>query len=341
MDQPFESDVMDDLTAEPPLSSADDYDDDYDDMVDRYDEEESFTDDMDNYGDSSDGLGDLDSYFDAAIHQELSTGAAAKEGTGLGTAIAEALAAPDSRAFLRRLSQSLRQMAEPAAQSDRQLDRQLDRPGRRTPRTTPTRRQTTQPPATVARLANLAAQLVREEAEPREALDAFLELAETDRANAAVVPVIAGLSLHQALPQVARSSRSQRQQLVQSVSRATQTLAQQQGTHAMAAMPRILEVIDRNAIANHLPQTELPGAIQRITRQVATNADLIHRLIHPTQTTHPKQATHSIHSAHATHAPHKNHSADRMASRHPRQAAKPNEQRLVFDRPVEISIRYL
>jgi hypothetical protein len=294
MDQPFESDVMDDLAAETPLSSAHDH--------------------YDHYGDSGDNLTDLDHHFDATIHRELSGGTASRDPANpvedpIEGAIAAALATPTTDAFLRRLSQSLRQIANQPASAKKN--------GRHSPRGKSSHPSRGASGRAIAQAATLVTQLARSGADAEDALQAFLDLAETEPNNPSVAPVIAGLSLHSTMADEIKGA-AQRQRLVHSVGRATQTLAQQQGSQAMAAMPRILEVVQRNARAQQIPPAELPGAIQRITRQVAANGDLVHRLaqaappIAPTPLP-PQSMT----------------------------VAKGTVQRLVFDRPVELTIRYL
>lgn len=315
MDQPFESDVMDDLAAETPLASAHDHYDHYGEAEDEYDEENSFSDDLDDYGDSGENLTDLDHPFDAAIHQELSGGSASRKPTNsveesVEGAIAAALASPTTDAFLRRLSQSLRQLASETPSAKRN--------GKRPSQRQPSRKSVGSSESTIAPVADLITQLARSGADRPEALEAFIDLADTEPDNRLVAPVIAGLSLHGTLAnQIKGAAQRQRQRLLHSVSRATHTLAQRQGSQAMGAMPRILEVVQRNAKAQQIPPSELPGAIQRITRQVAANGDLVHRL------------------AQATLLPPTVPTPQRVS------VTPGTVQRLVFDRPVELTIRYL
>ncbi|MBD2108956.1 hypothetical protein [Nodosilinea sp. FACHB-13] len=314
MDQPFESDVMDDLAAETPLSSTRDLYDNYEDTEDEYDGEDSFAEGLDDYGDSRDHLSDLDHSFDQAIHQELSTGAQTRGAVrslpnALEAAIAAALSAPSTDTFLRRLSQGLQEIASEPIPARKNGQRSTHR------KTSP--KSTIASGRAITPVANLAAQLARSRAEPQDALEAFLDLADAEPDNPSVAPVIAGLSLHSTLADHLGGTRTQRQRLVHSVSQATQTIAQHHGSQAMAAMPRILDVVQRNASAQQIPPSELPGAIQRITRQVAANDDLVHRLA---QTTLPPAS-----------APTK----QRVT------VTKGTVQRLVFDRPVELTIRYL
>jgi hypothetical protein len=306
MDQPFESDVMDDLAAETPLSSAHTFYDDYDNAEDEYDEEDSFSDHADDYGDSQDSLTDLDHHFDVAIHQELSGGSAVKDvSKTLESAIVAALATPTTDTFLRRLNQDLRQIA---SEPDLSKNNGKRRKAAHKPANSPGR--------SLAPVTTLVAQLARSGADIEEALHAFLDLAETEPVPPSVAPVIAGLSLHSTMPDALKGARAQRQRLLQSVIQATQTLAQQQGSQAMGAIPRILEVVQRNALEQQIPSAELPGAIQRITRQVAANGDLVQRLAH---TLHQHPAPQRI-----------------------KETVTPGTvKRLVFDRPVELTIRYL
>ncbi|HEY9737656.1 MAG TPA: hypothetical protein V6D06_15285 [Trichocoleus sp.] len=314
MDQPFESDVMDDLAAETPLPSEDSYDE-YDDYEAAYDEEDAYADGMDDYGDSSDGLADLDENFDAVIQDELTNGFSPQSSANaLEDAIADTLTADTSDEFLRRLVQGLRQAA-PSAQNGHR-NKSHRRPTHRHAASGSLREpRGQQPPA--ARVADLATQLRREGADEAEALEAFLDLAQTDKKNTAVVPVIAGLAVRSAVPQTPKLPRSLRRRLVHSAGRAAQTLTQQQGLKALRAVPRILETVQRNAAKQQLPLQELPQTIQRITNRVAANTALVNRLSQPS------------------------HHVIRLPGQRPGRVEKPGVQRLVFDRPVEITIRYL
>lgn len=153
-----------------------------------------------------------------------------------------------------------------------------------------------------------------EDSDPSELLQCLARHAEVMDSLEALTPVVAMLSLR-SVPSLLRSSRLE--QLLHNLSQASAELASRNGTEALAAMPRILGVIDHHARRNGLPEAELPAAILRITQQVAGNPGVVERLLH--NPTHPRrEATPSV-------------------------SAPPpcREEKLVIDRPAEITIRYL
>lgn len=321
MDQPFESDVMDDLAADTPHASADESYDDYDDTEDSYDDDDAFGSDGDDYGDSTDRLADLDASFEAVIQHELADEFSPVEREGsLETAIADILGVEESAAFLRRLQQILRS-SKGAAGVDRSLGHRPDpsrRNGHRRHERAQSRRRPSSngrpQPAVIAQAVQLIAPLLRQRADETAVLEACLALAESEPGGLAIAPVVAGLSLRDAMEPLVALPRSLRRRLVQSVVKATQMLTQRHGQSAIRAIPRILAGVQHNALQQRVPMQELPDAILRITQRVAAQPELVSRLARPAQ---------------------------RVIRLPGRDRAAAAEQRLVFDRPVEITIRYL
>lgn len=158
---------------------------------------------------------------------------------------------------------------------------------------------------------------------PEELLQALAEFAASNDAVPAVVPVVAAISLQSLAPFAPERSVDELADLVESLSEASADLAEVHGPEAMAVMPRILSVIQHHARLNRLQPSELPAAIRRITRQVATSGPVVQRLLRqpPRHEPAPLPATASAQGAAAG-------SGHRI-------------QRLVIDRPAEITIRYL
>lgn len=132
-----------------------------------------------------------------------------------------------------------------------------------------------------------------------------------------VTPLVAALSLL-SLPQASKGAwLDHGADLVDSLSQASAELAENNGAEAMAVLPRILAVVDHHATLNELPAEELPETLLRITRQVSANPTVIARLLKQPQAPKAKDQ-------------------EPMSDRAPQAV-----QRLVIDRPAEITIRYL
>jgi hypothetical protein len=165
-------------------------------------------------------------------------------------------------------------------------------------------------------------ELGEQELGPEELLEALAEFAASNDAVPAVVPVVAAISMQSLAPLAPERSVDELADLVESLSEASADLAEVHGPEAMAVMPRILSVIQHHARLNRLQPTELPAAIRRITHQVATSGPVVQRLMRQP----PRRG------------------ADPLPSKASNQAAAGSShriQRLVIERPAEITIRYL
>lgn len=132
-----------------------------------------------------------------------------------------------------------------------------------------------------------------------------------------VAPLVAALSLL-SLPQASQGAWLDHcADLVDSLSQASAELADNNGAEAMAVLPRILAVVDRHAKLNELPTEKLAESILRITRQVSANPDVVARLLKQPQARKANELAQSS------------------------ERAPEAVQRLVIDRPAEITIRYL
>lgn len=345
MDQPFDSDVMDDLAAESPYSPSleqDVWTDEFD--AGAFEDVEEFEDDADlNHLDES-AAGEEDTYsqddrFGDAFEDELSH--EFDEATHQATipqswdaVVAEALSASTLPRFLQRLLRGARQlaltrMAEPQPHKSRPMRRPLRHTnsrysGART--VTAERNGSAQATnltndATVQAIAPFLNQLLAEHpTDNNQALNQVVDWAKTVDSIDAASPVIAGLALRVAIPHVAQFPQSLRLQLVQTTSRSIADLTRQHDIHSVRAIAPILQSVQKVARQRHLPNRELALAILRTARQVATNAELVDRLANSKQTTPTNTQRTATVQRIQTHG---------------------GLQRLVIDGPVEIIIRSL
>lgn len=259
MYQAFEADVMDDLfyDAEGPARtnrSAQTYDA-YDDSFDAYDEYDSYDDSFDAYDeyDSYDEGDDaLDAFEDAMI---------------------DALEAEDSDEFFRRIARGVRRVANVA----RQVGRGVGQVARVV---APIASAIPLPQAqAVARVARVAGRLLADGADEFEAVDALVDLAESEDLLDAAAPAIATMAIHGAMPQAARLPQATRQQLVRATTQTAQAIARRQGTQAVRALPAVVQNAQRVARQQGLPPRALPQVIQRVGARLSRNPQLIRRLV--------------------------------------------------------------
>lgn len=145
-------------------------------------------------------------------------------------------------------------------------------------------------------------------------LQCLADHAEATGAVETIAPVVAMLSLR-SVPSLIHSETLE--DLLHQLSQASTEMVSKNGVEALATMPHILGVIDHHARRNGLPDTELPSAILRITQQVASDPRVVTRILRQ---------------------PHKRSSESPSVEAIP---AKASEEKLLIDRPAEITIRYL
>jgi hypothetical protein len=245
MYQAFEADVMDDLfddAAEGPTYGrrrAQSYD-----AYDDYDAYDGF----DAY-DDGDGY---DAFEDAMV---------------------DALEAEDSDEFLRRIARGVRSAARVAQQVGRGV-------GQVARAVAPIASAIPLPQAqAIARVANVAGRLLADGADEFEALDGLVDLADAEDLLDAAAPAIATMAVHGAMPQAARLPANTRQQLVQATTRTAQTIARQQGTQAVRALPAVVQTAQQVARQQGLPPRALPQVIQQVGARLSRNPQMIRRLL--------------------------------------------------------------
>lgn len=251
MYQAFEADVMDDLfydAAEGPSRtrrSGQAYDA-YSDGFDAYDEGDAF--------DAYDAYDEGDAYD------------AYDEGDAFEDAMADALEAEDSDEFFRRIARVARTVGRGVGRVARAV--------------APIASMIPLPQAqAVARVARVAGRLLADGADEFEAIDALVDLAEAEDLLDAAAPAIATMAIHGTMPQAARLPQAARQQLVRATTQTAQTIARQQGTQAVRALPAVVQTAQRVARQQRVPPTALPRIIQQLGQRLSRNPQMIRRLI--------------------------------------------------------------
>lgn len=250
MYQAFEADVMDDLfydAAEGPARtrrSAQNYDA-YDDEFDAYDDE------FDAY-DADDAFEEGDAFEDAMV---------------------DALEAEDSDEFFRRIARGIRSAANVA----RTVGRGIGSVARVV---APIASAIPLPQAqAIARVARVAGRVLADGADEFEAIDALVDLAETEDLMDAAAPAIATMAVHGTMPQAARLPANTRQQLVRATTQTAQTIAQRQGAQAVRALPAVVQTAQQVARQQGLPPRALPQVIQRVGARLSRNPQMLRRLL--------------------------------------------------------------
>ena len=120
-------------------------------------------------------------------------------------------------------------------------------------------------------VANTIGGMLADEADEGEAFDGMLDFAEDEDAFDAAAPVIAGLALRKAAPQVKTLPLQARRQAVKTVTKAVHQLARRHGTAAVAAMPAIVHTARRHLAARRLPAAQLPAMIRKVAAHAHRN----------------------------------------------------------------------
>jgi hypothetical protein len=330
MDQPFESDVMEDMAVASSFESIEEMFDDFDNLdsadydTEGYDAEgyssenfstenfgsddgfsstrsEAFTEESsdlwaeDSAADTADTL-ETNTYTDAfssefesdygevadsyaeSDYSDSNYGEDSYASSGfdgidsIDSAIADALAAGDTDGFIRRL----RQVANVARQVGQRVGRSVGQVARTV---APIASAIPLPQAqAIGRIAQVAGRLLFDGGDELDALDAVIDLAESEGEMDAAIPVIAGLTIRSLVPRIAQAPRPLRQQLVRSVSQSTRLLTRRQGPQAARAIAPVVRSVQRTAQQRRLPIRQLPQAVQQTARRVAANPRLTRQL---------------------------------------------------------------
>lgn len=190
-------------------------------------------------------------------------------------AVVDALAADDTDEFFRRLARGIGRVARGAANVARRVAPVVGRIAR-----------TVAPIASaiplpwtqaVGRVANVVGRLMADEADEFEAFDEMLDFADYDDIDAAA-PVIAGLTIRQAMPGVGRLPRTERRRIVRSVTQATRTVARRQGPQAARAMPAVVRSVQTAVRQRRIQPRAAAPAIARTAARVASSPQLTRQM---------------------------------------------------------------
>jgi hypothetical protein len=141
----------------------------------------------------------------------------------------------------------------------------------------------------VGRVAGVLGRLLADGADEFEALEELFDYAETDDIDAAA-PLIAGLTVRQRMPGVARAPRQLRRQMVRSVANATRTLARRQGPRAARAVPGVVQRVQQGVRRRALPPRRAATAIRRVAQRVARSPRAVQVLAQRARATAPAAA---------------------------------------------------
>ncbi len=286
----FDTDVMDDLmdAAEGPARSAmEDFDgaDGFDEL-DEGDEGDAFL------GRIIGGLGNLlggggnanafdEDGFDDSFDEDGFDEDGFDEGDGYDAfddAVADALDADDSDEFFRRIARMARGAVRGIGRVAGTVGRGIGQAARVVG---PIASMIPIPQAQlIGRIANVAGRLLADGADEFEAIDALVDEFDEESLDAAA-PVVAGLALRRAVPNIARMPRPARRRLVRAVTQATRTAVRRQGAPAARAVTRVVRTAARAVQARRVAPRALPQVVRRATQQVLQRPAAVRPLTRP------------------------------------------------------------
>jgi hypothetical protein len=220
-------------------------------------------------------LGDvLDADFGDGMEMDMEAADAAEE---LEQAVTEALDAEDADEFLGSLWNGIKSVAKKVAPIVSQVAPLLPIPGA----------------GLIGKAANIVSKVAADEADELDAIDGLIDIADDAEALDTAAPVVAGLAIRKAVPNVARMPRGQRKQLVKATSAAARHIARRHGPEAAAAMPAIVSAARRNAVRQGVPSHQLPQLVRRTAAKVSRSPRLVRRFVRASanlRTAHPMGA---------------------------------------------------
>jgi hypothetical protein len=207
-------------------------------------------------------LGDpLEADFDGAEGMEMEAEDAADE---LEQAVTEALDADDADEFLGSLWKGIRSVAKKIAPIVSKVAPLLPIPGA----------------GLIGKAADVVSKVAADEADELDAIDGLIDVADDAEALEMAAPVVAGLAIRKAVPNVSRMPHGQRKQLVKATSAAARHIARRHGPEAVAAMPAIVRQARRTAAQQGIPSHELPHLVRRTAAKVSKSPRLLRRFAH-------------------------------------------------------------
>jgi hypothetical protein len=306
MDQPFESEVMEELAAETPLSSAEEFDE-FENMEGEGLEEDLFGEmgEFEEYYAENGFEGDFEGSFEDSFEDGFEDGFAGDDGEAfeevdaLEVALADALDAEDADEFFGRLLSGISKVAGlvrrgagaagQVARTASRVARTVGRVAGRAQRIAGRAGRSRQPAATLLQqLLPLLRQYAAQGFDEVDALEDLTEqFAEEDMDEA--LPVLGALAARTLIkPWLARTaaslSRPVKQQLIRSATQAARTLMRRSPT-ALRTLPKIARTVGKTAARRRLALRNLPTALRSTAAKVASNPTLVRRLSVPVRRT--------------------------------------------------------
>lgn len=260
MSDRFENDLMEDLMTEP--HGADEFDeaDEAEEAAafegaDEFDEAEEF-DEGDEF--EEEGFEAADAYDSA---DEYDTADELEE------AMADALDAADDDEFWGGFSRILRRVGKTVGSVAR--------------RVAPIAKMIPLPQAQlIGRAADLVGNVLADEGDEFDTLDAVADLAEEEDGFDALAPVVAGIAIRGALKhKAANLPREHRKQLVKTVAAATKQIARKHGAAAAVAAPAIVRAARTIVLRKRLPVSHLPRVVKGVARVALRSPRTLRKLV--------------------------------------------------------------
>jgi hypothetical protein len=264
MSDRFEDDLMEDLMTEPQAGghAVDEFDE-----ADEADEAEAFeaADEFDEADELDEGDEFEEEGFEAAeAHDSAEEYDAEDE---LEEAMVDALEAADEDEFWGGFGKVLRRVGRTVGSVAR--------------RVAPIAKMIPLPQAQlIGRAADLVGNVLADEGDEFDTLDAIADLAEEEDGFDALAPVVAGLALRSALKQkVANLPREHRRQLVKTVAAATRHIARKHGAAAAVAAPAIVRAARKIVLRRRLPVSQLPRIVKGVARVALRSPRTLRKLV--------------------------------------------------------------
>jgi hypothetical protein len=301
MDQPFESDVMEDLAANSSFADEGAFDA-WEGMesegFEGFEAEDSFGEEQLGWEDlGGEGFLEEDDY-EAELGEDFGddyfSDSEANDWDALEEAVADALDAEDSDEFFRqlvggisRVAGAARRGATTAGRVARGVGRAAQTAGRvagQVQRVAGRAGRAANPLASI--LGQVAPLLQQYAAQGFDELDALEDLADlfADEELDEALPVLAGMAARTMVrPALRRAALSSplRRQIVRSTTQVARNLVRRQGPAALRALPRIAQSVGQTAARRRLSPSRLPQAIRKTGARVAAQPRLVGQLSRP------------------------------------------------------------
>jgi hypothetical protein len=135
----------------------------------------------------------------------------------------------------------------------------------------------------IGRAADIVGKVMADEGDEMDGFDDLADFADDEDAIDALAPAIAGVAIKSALKhQTAALPRTQRRQLVKTVTAATKHLVRKHGPRAVQAMPGIISHARKVIARKRLPARHLPRLVAQATRAAARSPRVLRKLAQTT-----------------------------------------------------------